>query len=38
MKILIINSGMGSRMGVLKSEHPKCMPAISNSETILADC
>ena len=25
MKALILNSGMGSRMGVLTSEHPKCM-------------
>lgn len=27
---------MGSRMGVLTSEHPKCMTEISNSETILS--
>lgn len=25
MKVLILNSGMGSRMGVLTSEHPKCV-------------
>jgi len=36
MKILILNSGMGSRMGVLTSEHPKCMTEISNTETILS--
>ena len=36
MKALILNSGMGTRMGVLTSEHPKCMTEISNSETILS--
>ena len=36
MKALILNSGMGSRMGVLTSEHPKCMTEISPSETILS--
>ena len=36
MKVLILNSGMGSRMGALTSEHPKCMTEISNSETILS--
>lgn len=36
MKVLILNSGMGSRMGVLISEHPKCMTEISNRETILS--
>ena len=36
MKALILNSGMGSRMGVLTSEHPKCMTEISNRETILS--
>ena len=36
MKALILNSGMGSRMGVLTSEHPKCMTEISKSETILS--
>lgn len=36
MKALILNSGMGSRMGVLTSEHPKCMTEISNKETILS--
>ena len=37
MKALILNSGLGSRMGVLTSEHPKCMTEISAKETILAD-
>ena len=36
MKALILNSGMGSRMGVLTSEHPKCMTEISFQETILS--
>ena len=36
MKALILNSGLGSRMGVLTSEHPKCMTEISTNETILS--
>ena len=37
MKALILNSGLGSRMGgVLTSEHPKCMTKISTRETILS--
>ena len=36
MKALILNSGLGSRMGVLTSEHPKCMTEISPRETILS--
>ncbi len=36
MKALILNSGMGSRMGVLTSEHPKCMTEITPSDTILS--
>lgn len=36
MKALILNSGLGSRMGVLTSEHPKCMTEISPKETILS--
>ena len=36
MKALILNSGMGSRMGVLTSEQPKCMTEISPRETILS--
>jgi phosphoenolpyruvate phosphomutase len=36
MKALILNSGLGSRMGVLASEHPKCMTEVSPRETILS--
>ena len=36
MKALILNSGMGSRMGSLTSKHPKCMTEISRTETILS--
>jgi phosphoenolpyruvate mutase len=36
MKALILNSGLGSRMGSLTSEHPKCMTEISPVETILS--
>ncbi|MBO7618502.1 MAG: phosphoenolpyruvate mutase [Bacteroidales bacterium] len=36
MKALILNSGLGHRMGVLTSEHPKCMTEISSKETILS--
>ena len=36
MKALILNSGKGSRMGVLASEHPKCMAEISSKQTILS--
>ena len=36
MRALILNSGLGSRMGVLTSEHPKCMTEISAQETILS--
>lgn len=36
MKALILNSGMGHRMGVLTSEHPKCLTEISANETILS--
>ncbi len=36
MKVLILNSGLGSRMGVLTSEHPKCMTEVSSTETILS--
>lgn len=36
MKALILNSGLGRRMGVLTSEHPKCMTEISNKDTILS--
>ena len=36
MKALILNSGLGHRMGVLTSEHPKCMTEISHYDTILS--
>lgn len=36
MKALILNSGFGSRMGSLTSEHPKCMTEISSTDTILS--
>ena len=37
MKALILNSGLGSRMGLYTSEHPKCMTDISNTESILSN-
>ena len=36
MKALILNSGLGSRMGALSAEQPKCMTEISAKETILS--
>ena len=36
MKTLILNSGLGSRMGVLTSNHPKCMTEINSKDTILS--
>ena len=36
MKALILNSGLGSRMGVITTEHPKCMTEISFKNTILS--
>ena len=36
MKALILNSGLGHRMGVLTSEHPKCMTEVSPRNTILS--
>lgn len=36
MKALILNSGLGHRLGVLTSEHPKCMTEISSTDTILS--
>lgn len=36
MKALILNSGMGKRMGILTSEHPKCMTELSHGQTILS--
>lgn len=35
MKALILNSGLGRRLGV-ESSHPKCMTEISSRETILS--
>jgi phosphoenolpyruvate phosphomutase len=36
MKALILNSGLGHRMGVITNEHPKCMTEISYKDTILS--
>lgn len=36
MKALILNSGMGSRMGDETKAHPKCMTQIQENETILS--
>lgn len=36
MIALILNSGLGKRMGDLTNEHPKCMTEIANNETILS--
>lgn len=36
MKALILNSGLGSRMGVLTSVQPKCMTEINENETIVS--
>ncbi len=36
MKALILNSGLGHRMGDITSEHPKCMTDITNGDTILS--
>jgi len=36
MRALILNSGMGKRMGILTSEQPKCMTKIDGEETILS--
>lgn len=36
MKALILNSGLGSRMGSLTAHQPKCMTKISKNETILS--
>ncbi len=36
MKALILNSGMGSRMGSLTAEQPKCMTTLAGDETILS--
>lgn len=36
MIALILNSGLGTRMGDLTSTHPKCMTALSTGDTILS--
>lgn len=36
MKALILNSGLGRRMGVLTSEQPKCMTELNHKDTILS--
>ena len=36
MKVLILNSGLGSRMGDETKTHPKCMTSLTDSETILS--
>jgi len=36
MKAIILNSGLGSRMGVITTDHPKCMTEISFKNTILS--
>ena len=36
MRALILNSGLGSRMGDITSTHPKCMTEINNDETIIS--
>ncbi|MCM1256273.1 MAG: phosphocholine cytidylyltransferase family protein [Roseburia sp.] len=35
MKALILNSGLGSRLGAATKNHPKCMTKLSEGETIL---
>lgn len=36
MKALILNSGLGHRMGEMVNSHPKCMTEIYENETILS--
>lgn len=36
MKALILNSGMGTRMGSETKKHPKCMTKITEQDTILS--
>lgn len=36
MDALILNSGMGTRMGDLTANHPKCMTILKENETILS--
>lgn len=37
MKALVLNSGLGHRMGDLTKEHPKCMTEIKENDTILSN-
>lgn len=36
MKVLILNSGLGSRMGDETKTHPKCMTMIDDNDTIIS--
>ncbi len=36
MKALILNSGIGKRMGDITKKHPKCMTEISDEDTIVS--
>ena len=36
MKAIILNSGLGHRMGAITDKHPKCMTEISSDNTILS--
>jgi len=36
MKALILNSGLGKRMGDITARHPKCMTELASGDTILA--
>ena len=36
MKALILNSGLGSRMGEASAERPKCLTPLPDGETILS--
>lgn len=36
MKALILNSGLGKRMGIITSKQPKCMTVIDDHKTILS--
>ena len=37
MNTLILNSGAGTRMGELTSQHPKCMTEIQKNEEMEKD-
>lgn len=36
MRALVLNSGLGSRMGDVTKQHPKCMTTLDNGETIIS--